>query len=64
MEVVDNNTYIETEEVFPTMLCCECGVEIEQNACSMCVTCLKEKVDITEDIHKSLTIHSCRNCAR
>jgi len=51
-------------EVLPTLLCCICGVEIEHNPCNMCVSCLKDKVDITEDINKTLTIHSCRNCGR
>ena len=52
------------DDVYPTILCCICGVEIQQNPCNMCVTCLKDKVDITDGIHKQLTIHNCRNCGR
>ena len=48
----------------PTILCCMCGVEIQQNAANMCVTCLRESVDITEGISRQLTIHSCRSCKR
>jgi nonsense-mediated mRNA decay protein 3 len=48
----------------PTMLCCLCGVEINQNPSNMCVTCVRSSVDITEGISKQLTIHSCRSCNR
>ncbi len=49
---------------YPTILCCMCGIEIQQNPSNMCVACLKDRVDITADIHKQLTIHSCDNCGR
>jgi nonsense-mediated mRNA decay protein 3 len=46
------------------VLCCMCGVEIHQNPTNMCVSCLRENVDITENINRQLTIHSCRSCGR
>ena len=48
----------------PTILCCLCGVEIQQNPANMCVTCLRQSVDITDGIARQLTIHSCRSCNR
>jgi nonsense-mediated mRNA decay protein 3 len=48
----------------PTILCCMCGIEIHQNPANMCVTCLRSSVDITSDIPRQLTIHSCRSCGR
>lgn len=52
------------ESSMPVILCCLCGVEIQQNAANMCVTCLRNSVDITEGINRQLTIHSCRSCGR
>ncbi|XP_065353178.1 60S ribosomal export protein NMD3 [Cloeon dipterum] len=46
------------------ILCCECGVAIEPNSVSMCVSCLRTTVDITEDIPKQATIQFCRGCDR
>ena len=48
----------------PTILCCMCGIEIKQNSANMCVTCLRNEVDITDGIKTELTIHSCRSCQR
>lgn len=48
----------------PTILCCICGIEIQTNPTNMCLTCLHDRVDITEDLNKKLTIHSCRTCQR
>ena len=30
------------------ILCCICGIEIHQNAANMCVSCLRDRIDITE----------------
>jgi NMD protein affecting ribosome stability and mRNA decay len=55
---------IETPLNLPTLLCCTCGVEIKQNPTNMCVACLRDHVDITEGIPRTLTIYSCRTCLR
>lgn len=49
---------------FATILCCMCSIEIQQNPANMCVSCLRQNVDITEGILRQLTIHSCRGCGR
>ncbi|KAH8294457.1 hypothetical protein KR018_007497 [Drosophila ironensis] len=46
------------------ILCCECGVPIQSNPANMCVTCLRNHVDITESIPKQAVLHFCRNCER
>ncbi|XP_039958387.1 60S ribosomal export protein NMD3 [Bactrocera neohumeralis] len=46
------------------ILCCECGVPIEPNPSNMCVTCLRNHIDITENIPKQAVLHFCRNCER
>ncbi|XP_061398259.1 LOW QUALITY PROTEIN: 60S ribosomal export protein NMD3-like, partial [Musca vetustissima] len=46
------------------VLCCECGVPIQPNPSNMCVTCLRNHVDITEGIPKQAVLHFCRNCER
>ncbi|KAJ1436811.1 putative 60S ribosomal export protein NMD3 [Ochromonadaceae sp. CCMP2298] len=48
----------------PLMLCCVCGITIEQNAANMCISCVRNTVDITAEISKKCTIHSCRSCQR
>jgi len=47
-----------------SILCCMCGVQIQQNPANMCMNCLRDNFDITEGINKQLTIHSCRTCTR
>ena len=49
---------------YATILCCMCSIEIQQNPANMCVSCLRQNVDITEGILRQLTIHSCRGCGR
>jgi nonsense-mediated mRNA decay protein 3 len=48
----------------PNVLCCICGVPIQNNPTNMCVACLHDRVDITQDINKKLVVQSCRNCGR
>jgi len=48
----------------PNILCCICGLQIQTNPTNMCVSCLHDRVDITQDLTKKLTIHSCRSCGR
>mmetsp|Transcript_10018 Transcript_10018/g.16755 ORF Transcript_10018/g.16755 Transcript_10018/m.16755 type:complete len:726 (+) Transcript_10018:51-2228(+) len=59
MEIAFNPT-----GTLPSMLCCVCGVVIQQNAANMCVSCVQNTVDITSEISKKVTIHSCRSCGR
>ncbi|KAH7963315.1 hypothetical protein HPB52_020540 [Rhipicephalus sanguineus] len=46
------------------ILCCQCGLPIEPNPSNMCVNCLRNLVDITEEIPKQGTIYFCRGCER
>lgn len=55
---------MEFTNTLPTMLCCECGIAIEPNKANMCVSCLRNKVDICEDIGKAQSMYSCRTCHR
>lgn len=41
-----------------------CGAQIEPNASNMCVNCIRNQVDITEGIPKSIIIQLCKNCGR
>lgn len=53
-----------TEKQMPTVLCCMCSLPIPPNPTSMCVLCIRTRVDITEGIATNLTIHQCRGCQR
>eukprot|EP01038_Epipyxis_sp_PR26KG_P009414 gene9414-12680_t len=55
---------VATNQSMPIVLCCLCGIEIQQNPSNMCVACIRENIDITEGINKQITIHSCRSCGR
>jgi len=44
--------------------CRLCGVMTEANSANTCVTCLKQKCDITEGISKDLILQHCRECNR
>eukprot|EP00727_Mastigamoeba_balamuthi_P005226 m51a1_g14701 putative 60s ribosomal export protein (574) ;mRNA; f:125153-127047 len=46
------------------VLCCMCGMLIPANAASMCINCIKSKIDITEGIPKQLPISWCKGCQR
>lgn len=52
------------EGVLPSILCCNCGITIEQNPSNMCISCIRDNVDITAEIAKKMTIHTCRTCKR
>ena len=52
------------EKHMPTVLCCMCSLPIPPNPTSMCVLCIRTRVDITEGIATNLTIHQCRGCKR
>lgn len=55
---------LEASGTLLSMLCCVCGITIQQNPSNMCVSCVRNTVDITEEISKKVTIHSCRTCQR
>jgi nonsense-mediated mRNA decay protein 3 len=61
MNTIDHSIF---QSKMATILCCVCGTEIEQNPANMCMTCIRENYDITENINKQLIIHSCRSCGR
>lgn len=48
----------------PNVLCCECGVSIAPNPTMMCIGCLRVKMDITQGINTTVTLHQCRSCQR
>ncbi|CAM9445425.1 unnamed protein product [Discosporangium mesarthrocarpum] len=52
------------DKVMGTVLCCMCSLPIAPNPTSMCVQCIRTKVDITEGIGTNLTLHECRGCKR
>lgn len=45
-------------------LCCLCGSSMLYNPSGMCLTCLKSRVDITQEIQKDNIVHFCRTCLR
>ncbi|CAD6893305.1 unnamed protein product [Tilletia controversa] len=46
------------------ILCADCGTPIQPNSANLCLSCLRNTVDITEDIPKQATVNFCRNCER
>ncbi len=46
------------------VLCADCGTPIQPNSANLCLSCLRNSVDITEGIPKQATINFCRNCER
>jgi hypothetical protein len=46
------------------VLCADCGVPIVPSSANLCLSCLRNSVDITEGIPKQATINFCRNCER
>ena len=47
----------------PAMIpCCICGVPIEPNPSSMCLTCLRQQADFTREIPNSSSIIYCKSC--
>ncbi|KAI8122802.1 hypothetical protein FF38_01790 [Lucilia cuprina] len=47
-----------------TIKCCECGVSIQPNSHNMCLTCLREHIDITAGICKQVELQFCKGCDR
>ena len=65
MEVVQEQPQHQfSKPTMATILCCMCGMEIQQNPANMCISCVRENFDITEGINRQLTIHNCRSCNR
>ncbi|KAF8491110.1 NMD3 family-domain-containing protein [Gautieria morchelliformis] len=46
------------------VLCADCGTAIEPNSANLCISCLRNSVDITEGIPKQSSVSFCRNCDR
>ncbi|KAJ7982824.1 NMD3 family-domain-containing protein [Mycena polygramma] len=46
------------------ILCADCGTPITPNSANLCVSCLRNSVDITEGIPKQASVSFCRNCER
>ncbi|KAH9478257.1 60S ribosomal export protein NMD3 [Psilocybe cubensis] len=46
------------------VLCADCGTPIVPNSANLCVSCLRNTVDITEGIPKQAAVSFCRNCER
>ena len=48
----------------PRVLCCLCGISIENNPTNMCANCIRTHVNITEEFPRELTLSHCRTCDR
>lgn len=46
------------------VLCADCGTPIAPNNANLCLSCLRNSVDITESVPKQATVNFCRNCER
>ncbi len=46
------------------VLCADCGTPITPNNANLCLSCLRNSVDITESVPKQATVNFCRNCER
>lgn len=46
------------------VLCADCGTAIPPNSANLCITCLRNSVDITEGIPKQATVNFCKQCER
>ena len=46
------------------VLCADCGTPIQPNSANLCLSCLRNSIDITEGIPKQATVNFCRNCER
>ena len=45
-------------------VCCECGINIDPNPTHTCLTCLRNRVDISAGIGNRVTLHQCRGCLK
>eukprot|EP01065_Artemidia_motanka_P035130 TRINITY_DN43040_c0_g1_i1.p1 TRINITY_DN43040_c0_g1~~TRINITY_DN43040_c0_g1_i1.p1 ORF type:complete len:511 (+),score=238.57 TRINITY_DN43040_c0_g1_i1:67-1599(+) len=48
----------------PKILCCVCGIPIDQNPSNMCVNCIRSSVDITAALPREASVCWCRICDR
>uniref|UniRef100_A0A8C9BAF8 60S ribosomal export protein NMD3 n=1 Tax=Phocoena sinus TaxID=42100 RepID=A0A8C9BAF8_PHOSS len=46
------------------ILCCDRGAPISPNPASICVACLRSKVDIRQGIPKQVSLSLCKQCQR
>lgn len=56
--------YMLPEQSSALVLCADCGVPITPNSANLCLTCLRNTIDITDGIPKQATVNFCRNCER
>lgn len=56
--------YIPPTTTHAMVLCADCGTPIPPSSANLCLSCLRNSVDITEGIPKQATINFCRNCER
>ncbi|EGG12206.1 uncharacterized protein MELLADRAFT_46699 [Melampsora larici-populina 98AG31] len=63
---IDSTTasYVPPPTQVAYVLCADCGTAIEPNTAGLCVNCLRNTVDITEEIPKQTALSFCRNCSR
>lgn len=55
------NEFAETPALVP---CCMCGILIEPNPSSMCLTCLRQQADFAREIPNSSSVIYCKSCGR
>ena len=55
---------LEERKNFANVLCCVCGVSMQPTASGTCLDCLKNQVDITQEICRQSTVTYCRECGR
>lgn len=56
--------YVVPERSAGMVLCADCGVPITPNSANLCLSCLRNTIDITDGIPKQATVNFCRNCER
>ena len=55
---------LEERKNFANVLCCVCGISMQPTPSGTCLDCLKNQVDITQDICRQGTVTFCRECNR
>lgn len=56
--------YVVPERTSGMVLCADCGVPIMPNSANLCLSCLRNTIDITDGIPKQSSVNFCRNCER
>ena len=58
--VMDNMVIV--QQIVGQVLCCMCGISMPHNATNICVSCIQNRVDITEGLQNHVTILHCPEC--